>query len=756
MNQMANIPPQLLAELRGAAGNGANSLPFQGPEPVPEYVEIWRALMLRKWSILALGLLCAAIAGFMVTQMTPVYQSTATVLLEAAPAKVVSQIEDVVTGASANREHFQTQAEVMKSREIALRVIERLQLKQHPEFDPRQQPTPSWRQWIESTVPAIADALLPPKPQLDTAGIEQTVLREYAKRLSVEPVRSSQLVRVRFESSDANLAASVANAVGTSYIEQDRENRVAVTAGAGNWIRERMAELKKKVDASERALQAYRDKEGLLDTKTTVLSGSGRQMEELTNRLVEAGVRRSIAEEAYKQIKAGESSNFESVPAAVRSVSVQQARAVENDAAKRLAEVSQRYGPDHPRNVAATSELQAAKTNTTREIRAIVDSVVKEYQAAVATEKSIEAQLQQSKGTIQSLNRKEIQLNALEREAATSRQLYETFLTRYGETSATRDGQQANARVVEKAVPAILPVRPLKLQSVTIALAAGLTLGVLAALVLSRLNNTVKTTADVETKLQQPFLTALPVIGMLQRKHAPRMVMEHPQDLYAEGIRTAGTGVLLSSLDTPRKLVAVTSSVAGEGKSTFSINLALSQAKSRRTLLVDADLRKPSIATALKLPEDALGLIEVVTLGATLEAAVQRIDGADVDILTSGKLVPNPLDLLVSQRFRDVLHEMTEKYELVVIDTPPVQLVSDALILGQAATRLIYLVKANDTPIAVARTGLKRVSAAGIKIIGVVLNHHDYKRAERYYGESYGYGKYSYKNYGVAKFPKSA
>jgi succinoglycan biosynthesis transport protein ExoP len=747
MNQMANIPPQLLAELRSAPANGVPPPQFQGPEPVPEYVEVWRALMLRKWSILALGVLCGAIAGFVVTQMTPVYQSTATVLLEASPAKVVSQIEEVVSGASANREHFQTQAEVMKSRDIALRVIERLKLTQHPEFDPRQQAAPQWRKWIESTMPSVADALFSPEPQLDSAGIEQAVLREYARRLSVEPVRMSQLVRVRFESSDPNLAASVANAVGTAYIEQDRENRVAVTAGAGNWIRERMAELKKKLDASERALQAYRDKEGLLDTKTTVLSGSGRQMEELTNRLVEAGVRRSMAEEAYKQIKAGESSNFESVPAVVRSVSVQQARAVENDAAKRLAEVSQRYGPDHPRNVAATSELQAAKTNTTREIRAIVDSVVKEYQAALATEKSLESQLQQSKGTIQNLNRKEIQLNALEREAATSRQLYETFLTRYGETSATRDAQQANARVVDKAVPSILPVRPLKRQTVIVALFGGLLLGVVGALLLSRLNNTVKTTADVENKLQQPLLAALPVIGVLRRKHAPRLVLEHPQDLFSEGVRTAATGVLLSSLDAPRKIVAVTSSVAGEGKSTLSINLALSQGKSRRTLLIDADLRKPSVAKSLNLQEDGLGLTDVIATGTALEAAVQRVDGSDVDILTSGKLVPNPLDLLVSQRFRDVLLEMTQKYELIVMDTPPVQLVSDSLVLGQVATGLIYVVKANETPMPVCRTGIRRVAASGIKVIGVVLNRHDYKRAERYYGESYGYGKYSYKSY---------
>jgi polysaccharide biosynthesis transport protein len=752
MNQMTNLPPHMLSNAGGPSpmGNGRGSAPpppeWNAPEPTPEFVEAWRAIMQRKWSILLLGLLAAGVAAFVVTQIKPTYRSSATVLIESASTKVVSQIEDVYSGVSNNREHFQTQAEVMKSRDVALRVIERLKLTEHPEFDPRQQKPPAWLMWLETNIPDVAAMVAPEKTVPDQTGITESVLRQYASRLSVEPVRLSQLVRVRFEANDPALAAAVANAVGEAYIAQDRDNRVSVTAGAGSWIRERMAELKRKLEVSERALQSYRDKEGMLDSKTMVLGGAGRQLDELTNRLVEAGVRRSMADEAYKQIKASEG-NLDSVPAVVRSPSVQNAKAIENELEKKLAEVSQRYGPDHPRNVAARSELQSARANSQREIRTIVDSVVKEYQAAVATEKSLDAQLKESKGAIQTLNRKDIQLSSLEREAATNRQLYETFLTRYGETTATRDAQQANARVVDRAVPALSPIRPQKTQTVGLALAGGLLAGLLGALILSRLNNTVKTTSDVERKLQQPFLAALPQIGLLQRKHAPRMVIEHPDDLYAEGVRTASTGVMLTSLDTPRKIVAVTSSVPGEGKTTFSINWALSQARSKSTILIDADMRRPSVAAALKLPQDAAGLSDIVAGTVSFEDAIQTVEGNGLAILVAGKAPPNPLDLLVSQRFRMLLDQLLERYELVIIDCPPVQLVSDALVIGHSATGLIYLVKADETPVMMAKTGLKRIAEAGIKVMGVVLNQHDYKKAEKYYGESYGYGRYKYKQY---------
>jgi capsular exopolysaccharide synthesis family protein len=754
MNQMGSPTPQMLAGT--AAGGLAGQPPLHGMqqpfgEEPPEFIEYWRAIGLRKWSILAFTLLVAAVATFVVFQMKPVYRSTATVLIEANRAKVV-QVEDVYSGVSANREHFQTQAEVLKSRDVAQRVVRKLSLASHPEFDPRQQKPSMVQTWIAEIVPGAAEYLVPPV-STDEEAIESRILGRFAGRLSVEPVRLSQLVKVNFEANDPNLAASVANAIAEAYVLADMENRSKITQNAGQWINERMNELKAKLDQSERALQTYREREGMLDSKSMALSGTGRQFEELTQKLVEARVRRSEAEEAYNQIKSGEATNYESVPAVVRHLGVQRAKELEAEAEKKLADVSQRYGPDHPKYSSAESELNSARASTKKQVQAVIASVFKEYNAARATERTIEDALAQSKGQIQNLNRKEIQLSVLDREAATNRQLYQTFLSRFKETNATSDVQQPLARVVDRAVPALTPVRPLKLQSVSIAAVAGLLLGLIGAIALKRLDNTVKTSEDVELRLRQPFLAALPVLKGRAKNQAGRVVLAYVNEPYAEGIRTVSTGVLLSALDSPKKIVGVTSSVPGEGKSTFAINFALSQAKTKKVVLVEADMRRPSFQQVMNLHESQIGLSELVSGANGLEDVLLQIDGTPLHVISSGRIPPNPLELIVSQRFRDVLAQLHERYEMVVIDCPPVQAVSDALMIGTLCTGLVYMVKADDTPLPLAKKGLKRIAAAGLPLFGVVLNQQDFKRAERYYGEYSGYGKYGYGRYGYGKSP---
>ena len=748
MNQMVNPPPHLLAEPAEVASRRAAPQPaaWEPAEGEVDLIGYWRAIMLRKWSILALAVLMAAIAAFVVSQMRPVYRSTATVLIEVTKPKVTS-VEEVYSGVSANREYIQTQGEVIKSREVALRVVSRLNLGEHPEFDPRQHQAPAWRQWLETHIPSVTALVYPSAEAMTDADIEASVLRAFSSRLTVEPVRQSQLMRVRFESHSPTLAAAIANAVAQAYIQADIDNRASITAGASTWINDRLRDLKAKLDSSEKALQTYREREGLLDSKTTVLGGTGRQLDEFTQRLVDARVRRAMAEEAFNEIKAGEATNYQSVPAVVRAPSVQQAQAIQNDAEKKLAEVSERYGPDHPRHVAARSELAAARASTRREIQVIIDSVQRDLNAARATEKTIEAALEKSKGAIQQLNRKEIQLAQLEREAATNRQLYETFLVRHRETSATSGSQQPNARLVDPAVPAAVPVRPAKAQTIGIAGVMGLCLGLVGALTLSRLDNTVKTSGDVENKLRQPFLAALPVLTRKESIDAARAAVHDPHGVFSESIRTAATGIMLSALDTSQKIVVVTSSVPGEGKSTVAMNLAFSLSAGKRVVLIEGDMRRPTFAKSIGVPPSHAGLSELISGAALYEECMVQVEGTQAQVIPSGRVPPNPLELLGSQRFRDLLAELRDKCDLIIIDSPPVQIVSDALLIGRQSTGLVYVVKADDTPGPLAKAGLKRIAAAGIPIFGVVLNQQDFKKADRYYGEYSGYGKYGYGRY---------
>lgn len=722
-----------------------------GSEPPPAFIEGWRAVMLRKWWIALLVIVVAGLAAWAVSTIRPVYRSTATVLIESARQKMVN-VDDVYSGASSNREYFQTQAEAIKSRDIAVRVVRKLRLATHPELDPRQGGGGRLRKLVQEYLPSALPYLPERQPPPDHAAAEAAVVRAFAARLTVEPVRLSQLVRVSFDANDPELAAEVANEIAQAFINADIEARFKITQNAGSVLNERLAELKARLDASERAVQSYREREGLLDSRSSPMSGESKRMDDLTQKLVEARVRRLEAEEQYNLVKSGESSGYESVPAVVRSAAVQKAKEIEADAEKRREEQAQRYGPDHPRLVAADAELSAAQANSKRQIATIVQSISREYNVARATEKMIEEALHGAKISIQTLTRKEIQLQVLEREAATNRQLYQTFLQRAKETNATSEVQPASARVIDLATPSIQPIRPAKTQTVGIAAALALLLGIVAAIAEKQLNNKVNTREEVESKLYQPMLSALPILHGAAKRHSGTAVVDAPHELFSESIRTAATGILLSTLDSPRKVIAVTSSVPGEGKSTCAMNLALWHAMSgKKTLLVEGDMRRPAISRAMSLAPDHAGLSELTAGTAPLSECLQTHKGIGLDVLAAGTIPPNPLELLVSQRFRDVLERLRAEYDIVVIDSPPLQLVSDALIIGKECSGLIFVVKASDTPVPLVRNGLKRIAVVQIPVIGVILNQLDFKKAERYYGDYSGYDKYGYGRYGYGK-----
>lgn len=711
-----------------------------------DLVEYWRSVTKRKWAIFAFGLVVALLAGVVVFALTPVYRSTATVLIEANKNKVVS-IEDVYTGISQNREYFQTQVEIIKSREVAIRTIQILKLWDYPEFDPRIKGKFDLNDILRSMGIADGDGSI----DWNNDTLADAIYLAFDKRLSIEPVRLSQLVKISFDSESPALAALVANTVANTYIESDLDARYKMTKQASGWLQDRLSTLKSKLDESERNLQSFREKAGIVDVKSATQSGAGKQIEELTQRLVETRLRRAEAENAYNQIKSvGKNGDFSSLPAVVRNTNVSDALKAQADAERAMSDVAQRYGFEHPKYVSAEAALKSARENVKRQVESVVGSVTREYEVAVGTERALEGTLNSARGSIQNLNRKEFELGVLEREVDSNRQIYNMFMTRAKETNVSGDLQSAVARVVDAGVVADKPVKPKKLQIIGIAFVMGLFVGVLVSLLLDRLDNTIKTTDDVEAKLKAPLLTTLPLLdkGDTDRVASARLFLDNPKSIYSEAIRTARTGVLLSAIDVPNRILLVTSSLPGEGKTTFSINLALAHAQTKRTLLIDADMRRPAITKGLDLAPGAKGLSELVAGTAVLDDCLQAVPGSSLSVLGSGRIPPNPLELLLSQKFKSTLDELAAIYDIIVIDSPPVELVSDALVISAHATGVIYAVKAADTPYPLARKGLQRIRRAEGEIMGVVLNRFDFKQAEKYYGEYSGYGKYGYGKYG--------
>ncbi|HET9643246.1 MAG TPA: polysaccharide biosynthesis tyrosine autokinase [Burkholderiaceae bacterium] len=713
-----------------------------------DIVEYWNAIAKRRWSILALTILVAILATLIVQSIRPSYRGTATLLIEQGKTKVVS-IEEIYNQGMTSREYFQTQVEILKSDDLARKTVEKLKLTTHPDFDPRQaQP---------GLFSRVTTLFSEPKP-LTEEDILKIVVAKFKGGVQIQLVRNSQLAQISFTAYDKELSAKVPNAMAEIFIESDLEARMAMTQKASEWLRDRLGELRTKVDASEKALQDYRDRERIVDTKGLALSGAGRQLEELTKGLVEARAKRADAEAAYsqvQQIRSGKSqASYEMVPAVLRHPLVQKLKEVEGDAERKLGDAAKRYGPEHPKMIQAKAELEAARENTRRQIEVVVQGIAKEYEVAKANEASVERALGQSKADIQGINRKEFQLGILEREVSQNRHLYDMFVGRLKETSVGGDLQTTIARLVDPATVPAGPIAPKKAQIVGVTAALALVVAAMLALLLDRLNNTINSTGDVESRLGVPALGVLQKVKGFTRKGflSELAFFNDSQSTFAEAVRTVRTSVLMSALDEAHKVVLVTSSVPEEGKTTVAFNLACALGQVKKVLLVDGDLRRPKIARLVGRKGSLPGLADFVAGQAQASECVFFEERAGIHILPAGTVPPNPLDLLSSHRFQEVLAKLKEGFDIVIIDSAPLQLVSDALVLSQFASSLVYVVKADSTPYQVAQNGLKKLRRVNAPILGVVLNQLDLERAEKYYGEYSGYKSYKgYKKYGYSK-----
>ena len=342
------------------------------------------------------------------------------------------------------------------------------------------------------------------------------------------------------------------------------------------------------------------------------------------------------------------------------------------------------------------------------------------------------------------------ELSQLQREVSTNKQLYDLFFQRFQETNQT-DFAAANARFVDFAERPYIPVKPKKVLIVGLAGVLSVIVGVLLAFLRSALDNTIRVAEELEEKLEQSVLGVVPFEKKLDPGvEVAKLYFDKKHNTFAEAIRSLRTSVVLSGLEKPHKITVVTSSVLGEGKTTVSSNLALALGQMEKVILIDADMRRPSLATEYGMPRGTKGLSELVAGTGTAEECIQHLPELGIDLITAGAVPPNPLDLLSSKRFGELLHKLGEKYDRIVIDSAPTQAVSDSLVLSTKADALIYVVKSDSTPANVAKNGLQRLARVGAPIIGAVLNQFDADAAQKYGYYGYGYSRYGYSGYGYS------
>lgn len=328
----------------------------------------------------------------------------------------------------------------------------------------------------------------------------------------------------------------------------------------------------------------------------------------------------------------------------------------------------------------------------------------------------------------------------MEQEVQTNRQLYQTFLGRLREVTAAGDFVKPPARLVDPAQVPTSPVKPQLVLMTAIGALLGLLVGFFAIVLMDQIRNTLRRTDDVETKLGRPLLTAIPKLSGASTRKIARMQTLMPDSLYAEAIRTLATSVALAGMEKDMKVVAISSAMDDEGKTAVACNLAAALATTRRVLLLDADLRRPSVSAAMGLPPGTPGLVQLLTRRASLDQCIKGVRSSPLRVLPAGRAASNALDLLMSSRFDKLIAELKKHFDTIIIDCPPVQLVSDTLVLGRAASSMIFVARSDSTPLQVTRRALHRIDKAGIPVLGVALNAHDFAQADRFYGESSGYG----------------
>ncbi|WP_198649881.1 GumC family protein [Zobellella maritima] len=718
----------------------------QGEESAIDLGQLWLAVYRRKWSIIGLTLVVAMLSVLVVSNITRIYKASATLLIENKAANVVS-IEQIYGMDGAGNEYLQTQFELLKSRAMAERVVRKLNLVTHPEFDPRQQPAPlvDWRGMIKGVLPTLPGDLEAKAPPTE-AQIFDSVVRAFRGRISVSPQGKTQLVEVSVEMADAATAALAANALADGYIESQLEAKLEMTQTATSWMNERLVGLKDNLDNSERRLQAFLEQENLvnLDGITTISAG---ELSGISSKLTDARRERNAAESMYRQVSAISGSDYRrlaSVPAVMSDPLVSQFKAAEATASAKVQELSRRYGPKHPVMIAAQTDLNSARSNLKAQVEQVVGGIENNYRLAMANEQGLQSSFEQNKEQVQSISRNEFRLRELQREVDTNRSLYDTFMTRLKETSATQDLETVSARVVDRAVTPNSPIKPKKSMIVMMATLLALMSGVGLAVLLDMLNNTFKGTSDIESRLNLPVLGILPLLKD-KTGNVARHFKQGKDKAFAESVRTIRTGMVLSGMDNPYKVTVVTSSVPGEGKSSVSSNLAVALGQMEKVLLIDADMRRPTVAKNYEFAVGTPGLANLIAGTAQLKDCIQQTDG--IDIMAAGMVPPNPLELLSSERFGKLLTELGEQYERIIIDSAPTQAVSDALVLAQHANAVIYVVKSESTAIPHVQAGIGKLLQLGAPVKGVVLNQLDVKKAAKY-GYSYG-GYYDY--YGYSK-----
>ena len=735
---------------------------FVEASDAPNIRDYWQIARKHKWRIFGCLGVAVVIAVAAALLATPIYTARAKVVIERKGPQVVN-VQQVLSESIESDEHsyYQSQYEMLKSRSLAADVIRQLGLEKNPVFNGSG--ASSIKQLWSTLTGLLSGQNDRAKAKAsDPSGVDPALINTYEQMLDIDPVKRSRVVDIAVNSPDPSLSAAIANEHVKAFINQGVKLRSRANEGARKFLESKLAELKQRVQSSEETLNQFRRGKGIisLDDKENIVVD---RLADLNKRLTESEADRIGLEAQARLIK---QRDYDSLPAVINNPLIQSLKSQVVTLEGQQANLAAQFKPGYPRLAQVQAQLDDAKQRLANQIKSVVEGINSAYYAASTKENNLRSQMDLQKSAALALKDASVEYAILSREADTNKQLYDSVLERIKEVGLAAEIPASNIYVLDSAEVPLLPSAPQKRLMVMIAAVCGLMAGLGWAFLSEHFDNTLRTPEDVERNLHLTNLVVVPDFFSLPKnatnwrlpfsKRKPEIDSQlclpnkspMPVNLrftvITEAYRKLRTSILYSRPDHPPKTILFTSSTPGEGKTISTTNTAIMFAQlGYQCLVIDADLRRPQCHRALRVNNDR-GLTDFLVGQEQLDQVIKPTAVANLAVLNCGAAAPNPTELIGSQKMRDLLQQLKSRYDFILIDSPPVMPVSDAVVLSNLVDGVVFVVRGQDTPKNWVKSALSELRGERSKLLGVVLNRVDLRSAdyEDYY-QSYDGDYYS-------------
>lgn len=696
--------------------------------------QLWNTIRRHQWTIAGIALLVFIIVTLVTLMMPPQYRASVTLKIDMEDNSSLLNY-DIKAESSRpvnDKDFYQTQYELLKSRSLARRVIDQLNLYPNDTEAGTELAKPFFADTLETLETLIrGEDDNSARQRLGTYPVED----KFIANLTIEPVKNSSLVKVHYTSPDPELAQRITNEISAQFISLNLERRVDATSYAKLFLDDQLAQSKSKLEESESKLVAYAKREQIINTDEK-RSLSSQRMEALQNAVTEAEKNRILAEGTYEQAQQGDIAAAITESTNIQSLKERYSK-LESDYQEKL----QVYKADYPLMIELSQQMAVIDKQINKEIGTARDTLKSKYLAAKQQEDSLRAKLETQKGDVLDIRDKSIGYNTLEREVETNRNMYESLLQRIKEVGVAGNIDKNNITVIDEAILPYGQFKPNVKLNLALGAVAGLFLGMVIAFMLEFLDDRIKTKEALEKLLGIPVLGMIPKAKAKDEKQMALMGHIDPRSAIGEAFRSLRTSMLFATREGAPKVLHVTSAMPNEGKSSICLNTATAFAQSgKRVLLVDCDLRKPSVHQKLKM-DNAEGMSNFLTYQADAKQVIRHTEIPNVDVITAGPLSPNPAELLLSDRMNELLKLVPNDYDMIILDSPPIMGLADALILSNWASATLLVATYSQSRKKPLQDAYQRLRHARSHVIGSILTK--VKTGGAGYGYSYEY-HYSY------------